>query len=299
MGEEWIGAYEEALLNGINGKEWTAPGFISYAAARYISSDSIEISWYPNVFDRFHEIRIHLPRSGFVCCVGCRNYDEKPRVFVKDDWLTDIHKRTNSVFAMIDAAGVKAALAVSSISNAQLIDLRTRLDAVAAAQPNIAFVSFADSLLLKSNWSVGQWDDPTKSPYEPERVLRVLPEVADAFRATLDLEVYTVVTQGRNEFYSQELIHISPSHNHISLNSLGIPFAQLQAIEHAARAASKLGEHPRATLYMDDQFFHSLKWKHDYNKNAERKYPYIAPMTAYSCNYIAADILDVLKRLEI
>lgn len=298
MGEEWIGDYEKALLDGLNGKEWTYPGFISYAAARYISADSIELSWYANIHTRFHEMRVHLPRSSFICCVGSENYDEKPRIFVKDDWLTDIHKRTNSVFAIVDADGVKAALTRGAISNGQLVDLRARLDDIAAANPNIAFVSFADSLLLKMNWSFGTWNDPTKAVYEPEQLLRVLPEIARSYQTVLHLQVYAVAAQGRNEFYGDDLMHVSPSKNHISLNSLGIPFAQLQAIEQAARSGVRRGDHAKATLYLDVQLFNSLRWKNTYDKGKERKHPYLAPMIAYGCNYVAVDLITTLERLE-
>jgi len=299
MGEEWLGDYEKTLLDGLNGKEWTAPGFVSYAAARYISADSIELSWYADIYTRFHEVRVHLPRSSFICCVGCQNYDEKPRIFVKDDWLTDIHKRTNSVFAIVDVDGVKAALTRGAISNDQLVELRARLDDLAAANPNIAFVSFADSLLLKMNWSFGMWNDPTKAVYEPEQILHALPEIARVYQTALHLQVYAVATQGRNEFYGDELMHVSPSKNHVSLNSLGIPFAQLQAIEQAARIGVRRREHAKASLYMDDRLFHSLRWKSTYDKGKERRFPYIAPMVAYGCNYVAMDLTATLERLEL
>ena len=158
MDEKWMTDYERALLKGLAGGEWENVGYISYAAVRRAAAEGLELSWYPNVHNRFHEMRIYLPRAHFIACVGCRNYDEKPHIFVKSDWLLDIHLRTNSVFAMVDAIGVKDALAAGSISATKLDGLRDRIDEIAARYSNIAFVSFADSLLIKTNWTVGSWN---------------------------------------------------------------------------------------------------------------------------------------------
>src|SRR5215204_3444269 len=298
MDEKWMVDYECALLNGLAGGEWGAPGFISYAAARRVTADGLELSWYPNVYERFHEMRIHLPRSSFITCVGCRNYDEKPHIFVKSDWLTDLHLRTNSVFVMVEAIGVTKALASGAISTAQLDGLRDRIDDIASRYPDIAFVSFADSLLLKTNWSVGQWDSSVRYNYKPERVIHVLPEIASAYKDALGLSIYAIVTQGRNEFYRDELMHVSPSGNHVSLNSLGLPFAQLQAIEHAVRAAIRVGDHRPAELYLDDHFFHSLKWQYGFEKHKEPIFPYLAPMAHQPCEYVLSSFRRVIDHLQ-
>ena len=39
--------------------------------------------------------------------------------------------------------------------NDNLLKLRSGLDAIASRYPQISFVSFADSVLLKSHWSLG------------------------------------------------------------------------------------------------------------------------------------------------
>ncbi|OAN56775.1 hypothetical protein A6A05_19590 [Magnetospirillum moscoviense] len=78
MDEKWMAAYELALLKGLAGGDWDNPGFISYATARQVTSEGLELSWYPNIRDRFHEMRVHLPRSCFVTCVG-RNLSMNPR----------------------------------------------------------------------------------------------------------------------------------------------------------------------------------------------------------------------------
>jgi hypothetical protein len=298
MDENWMADYERMLLKGLAGGEWDNPGFISRAAVRRVMTDGLELSWYPNTRDRFHEMRIILPRSSFIICVGCSSYDEKPHIFVKSEWLIDLHLRTNSVFAMVDAIGVKKALIAGEISTAQLDDLRDRIDSIALRHPDIAFVSFADSLLLKANWSVGQWDSLVKYTYEPERIIRVLPEIAAVYQDTLGLSVYAIITQGRNEFYRDELMHVSSAGNHISLNSLGLPFAQLQAIEQAARGAIKAGKHGPAELYMDDHFFHSLKWQYGFEKHKEPVYTYSAPMADHPCEYVLSSFRRAIDHLR-
>ena len=102
--------WESAMVDFFGGDEYKYIGYISYAAARKVGTDSIEISWYPNIMDRFHEVSILLPRSKIISCVDCPSYDEKPRIFVDSAWLSNLHLRPYSAFALIDAIGVKLAL---------------------------------------------------------------------------------------------------------------------------------------------------------------------------------------------
>lgn len=299
MDEEWMSDYEKALLEGLAGGEWDySVGYISDAVARHVTPEGLELSWYPNRLTRFHEMRVNLPRPAFLTCVGCAAYGEKPRIFVKSDWLLDIHLRTNSAFAMVDAIGVKEALAAGRITASLLDVLRNRIDDVASRHTDIAFVSFADSLLLKTNWSVGCVGSSVTYTYNPERIIRVLPEIAQCFLDVLGLHIYSVVTQGRNEFYRDELLHVSSAGNHLSLNSLGVPFAQLQAIENAARAAIRNKVHSPCGLYVDSQFFYSLKFRLKYERHREAAFPYDAPMTGFPCKYVACRLDSVLDNLD-
>jgi hypothetical protein len=280
MDEKWMAEYEKALVKSVDetGESAYSVGYYSAAVARAIGPDSIELSWYPNTYDRFHQMRILLPRSAFITCAGSWQYDYKPVMFVRGDWLTNLYLRSHSVFALVDAINVKKALSSGTLTRPKLIELRDRIDTIAAANPTVAFISWADSLLLKSNYSVGQYDSPVKYTYEPEKILRLLPDIKEAYRDVLGLGIYAVITQGSNEYYDDDLLHISGSGNHISFNSLGLPFAQTQAIEHQARLASKKGIHPPADAYLDETFYHSLRFKDGFEKNAESKFPYDAPM---------------------
>ena len=55
------------------------------------------------------------------------------------------------------------------------------------------------------------------STYDPEKIIRLLPEIRDAYRNTIEMEIYAVIAQGINEYYDDKLLHISG--NHVSLNS--------------------------------------------------------------------------------
>jgi hypothetical protein len=93
-------------------------------------------------------------------------------------------------------------------------------------------------------------------------------------------------------------MHVSDSGNHVSLNSLGLPFAQIQAIDAAVRSAVRAGDHGPSELYMDDRFFHSLKWQYGFEKNAEPSFPYLAPMSVEPCHYVPISIQRVLENLQ-
>ena len=116
--ECFIIEYEKAMLEFFDGGEGRCVGYVSDVAARKINESSIELAWYANINDRFHEVSITLPRDQFVTCVGSWQTDEKPRIFVKSQWLENIYLRSYSVFALIDAAYFNKALEKGEISRA-------------------------------------------------------------------------------------------------------------------------------------------------------------------------------------
>jgi len=300
MDVKWITEYEAALVASVSetGDSAYTVGCYSHAAARAIGTDFIELSWYPNTHDRFHEVRITLPRSAFLTCVASWQYDYDPVIFVDGDWLTNQHLRSHSVFALVDAINVKRALSSGALTHPKLIELRGRIDTIAAANSSVAFMSFADSLLLKSNYSVGQYDSAVRYTYKPERILRLLPDIRTAYREVLGLNIYAIVTQGNNEYYDDELLHIAASRNHISFNSLGLPFAQTQAIEHAARDAIKAARHEPADAYLDETFYHSVRFRLGFDKHAVPKFRYDAPMATGSTFYFPVSFSLLADNLE-
>ena len=73
---------------------------------------------------------------------------------------------------------------------------------------DVWFISFADSLLLKSNWTVGHFESSVKYTYRPEIFFKLFAELRALYREELSLEVYASLTQGSNEYYD-EMSHTS------------------------------------------------------------------------------------------
>lgn len=298
MDEKWIPEWEKNYLDFFDGGEFRNVGYISYAAVRSATLDALEISFYPNIMDRFHEVSVVLPRDAFVLCIDVDDYDEKPHIFVKSEWLESLHKRPYSAFALIDAIGVKKSITTGQLTGGKLVSLRNRIDEIAEANPGVAFVSFADSLLLKANWFVGSYDSDINYSYEPEALIRLMPQIAEAYANELNMSIYATITQGANEYGDTALTHRSTTGAHISLNSLGLPFAQLLAIDEAARHAIRSGSHGAHELYVDDMFFHSLRFKYGFEKHDQPSAPYTAPMSTAPGRYYCTSVESILANLE-
>ena len=298
MDEKWLRPWERSYLKFFDGKEFKNVGYISYAAVRKAGPEALELSWYPNIFDRFHEVSVLLPKSAFVACVDVHEYDEKPHIFVRSDWLTDLHLRPYSAFALIDAIGVKHALMAGKLPGDLLVQLRSRIDKIADTTPEVAFVSFADSLLLKTNWFVGQYDSEINYSYNPESIVKLIPPIAAAYREVLGMQIYAVLTQGVNEYGDTSLIHRSPLGNHLSLNSLGLPFAQLLSIDEAVRQAIRKGKHGPFELYIDDLFFHSIRFRYGFDKHAQPNAAYQPPMSSTQAKYYCTSSDIILDNLN-
>ena len=128
--------------------------------------------------------------------------------------------------------------------------------------------------------------------------LRIIEKIQGIYRDVLGLEIYAVLTQGSNEYYDESLLHISPTRNHICLNSLGLPFAELLAIEGAAKTALRNKAHPPAEIYMDEQYYHSLKFKYEFDKNNKPKNVYRAIMKTEDPYYFYSSLGVLLSNLE-
>jgi hypothetical protein len=159
---------------------------------------------------------------------------------------------------------------------------------------NISFISFADSLLLKSNWAVGHHQSELKYDYEPEVFINLAKELSGIYQECLGLKVYAVIAQGDND----NLLHISETKNHVSLNSLGIPFAQIIEIEGVARQALKDGIHEPSDLYMDERYYRSLKLKNEFKKNEQPNNTYESKMIEDRCRYYYNGFDVILNNLK-
>jgi hypothetical protein len=300
MDEIWMADYEREWVQLFDGNQADpyVVGYVTRVSARSAGDGWVELSWYVNINDRFHEVPLFLPEDCIVACVEVPSYGEDLHIFVRSAWLTDIHEKPLATFALVDAAGVKALLQRGQLPTASLQALRTRIDAIAEKYPQLAFVSFADSLLVKQVWFVGHVGSSIRYTYSPEALLPAISELQGAINDVLGLDAYTVVTQGMNAYDDQAPLHVSARRNHISLNSLGVPFAQLMAIESAARNAVHESTHLRSELYMDALLLRSLKLNDPFRRSLPL-WPYRSPMTgAPGATYVATSLQAILDNLD-
>lgn len=282
---KWMEQYEEFLLKIIHGGDDEPVGYVSPVAARSINSHDIDLTWYANVYDRWHEISVTLPKDQIVMCVECWNYSEKPHLFVKSEWINHLHLKQYSIFCLIDAIDVKQAISERRLSRSNLIYIQRAIDELAAINPSVSFISFADSILLKSNWTVGMFDSSIKYTYNPGYFINLACDIDKIFLDCANLHTYAIIAQGSNEFDIDSLLHISPSNNHVSLNSLGGPFAKLLEIDYEIRIAIKNGAHSKSDFYLDAQYYHSLSFRQGIEKNDRISYQYKSKFSPSPSNY--------------
>ena len=199
MDEIYLDDWEAEQVRRIGGELSVSPSAAGYVTPVHISgvtSAGADLSWYPNSHDRFHEVKTFLPANAFVFCAVTDDSDERPRLFVKSDWLDKLHVRSNSIFALVDAVDMTNAIRSGSITRDKVIGLRDGLDEVATRNPLISFISFADSLLLKTNWTAGMVNSGVTYTYAPEHLLVLFQELQKLYRATLGLDIYAVLAQG-------------------------------------------------------------------------------------------------------
>lgn len=301
MSDRWIEKYHRYLERVFSRQQTTHPGYVSGVSANGLRCDLLDLTWFPNYFTRFHRVEITLPRSQFVRCVGSWQWDEDPHIFVKESWLEDLYIRPHCVFGLIDAIGIKQAMASERVDRSKLMRLRAALDDVCAAYPNTQFISFADTLMLKRTYTVGHFRSKVRYTYEPEDIVALFATVNELYRSVLGLETYAIVTEGNNEFYIDSPIHRSDFGNHLSLNSFGAPFAQLLTIERTVADELRSGAHPPKQIYMDEDFFLSLHIAFEHSEWRQQQCPraaYRDPLTRRERLYYMADREELASRLR-
>ncbi len=283
--EKFMAEYDRLFVEfRAGGGKWGHVEYVVPVAARKVTATNIELTWFVDISRRYHAVEVTLPRDQVVRCVAVDKYDENPVVFVKAGWLEDMFKRVNSVFCYVDAVGVRDAIGGGLSFREKLPELREAIDRIAASHPQVAFLSFADSVVLKSNWTTGFFKTNWMK-YDPETILRAFVAVRTAYKAVTGLDVYGVFTQGANEFSDEKLMHVATSGNHVCMNSFGGPFADLKAIEETARRAIREKAHEPSELYLDLRFYHSLE------RNAPmhpRRFAYRSVITGVESQYVCA-----------
>jgi hypothetical protein len=297
--ERDMAAHEKAMLDSFEKKEWKPAGPVSFVAARHVAQDTVELDMFVNIYDRYHRVSVSLPRSHIRCCVGSSAWDEKPSIFVDGDWLERIHCRVKCVFGLIDADGIRSALRRGLDMGSHLEELRVAIDEVAARFPQVLFLSFADSVVLKSQWTSGYYKKKFRYSYDPESMLVIFGEIRKLFQRILGCRVYGVFTQGDNLYHDTSLHHISKAGNHVCLNSLGAPFADLKAIEDAARKRIRTNEHGKHDLYLDESFMFSLKLHGGGDLRVRPRHGYTQTLSGVQALYVCASYEEVARPMSV
>jgi hypothetical protein len=231
-----------------------------FCAVHRRSEDSCELSFEINIRDRWHDgVRV-LSRSAVVLCINWPNYGKRPYLVVEQKWLDELSESRFSIYALVDVIGVKRLVAKTGrIDRKPLDSLRLRIDQVASKNREYAFLSFADNVLIRRDWTADQ--AKYEGTYEPEKTLDIISEVFDAIHAAFGLPAYAVVSQGAN-WVTDEAGSTAPKEpNHIVFGSLGAPFVELFEIERAVRTQVSAGGHAQAQLYLAGPFAKSLRFK--------------------------------------
>jgi len=221
---------------------------------------AIDLELQVNVRDRGHCAVRTLPKSKLIAHVRFLDRDGHPYLVVDQKWFDDLQRSAFSIYGLVDVAGMKKYLSQSgSVPDGTITSLRERIDRVAAENQHCAFISLADSMVVKTNWSAGAGG--YEATYQPEKFIALLGTVSEVFASVFGMPAYAVATQGSNQCGDGTLIHVSKEGNHVLIPSLATPFAELFEIERAARSATKLRIHRPSPLYLSKSLFQSLRFK--------------------------------------
>jgi hypothetical protein len=100
MDEVWAKDREAAWIDVFEGRgsEPYDVGYVLYCSAVGVGEAEIELEWFADTSTRFHAVRILLPKSAFVVCMLAHEYEKRPTLFVKSDWLSDIYVRRQNIW---------------------------------------------------------------------------------------------------------------------------------------------------------------------------------------------------------
>jgi hypothetical protein len=222
--------------------------------------NAIDLEIQVNVRDRGHCAVRTLLKSQLIAHVRFLDRDGHPYLVVDQSWIDELQRSAFSIYGLVDVAGMREYLSKSgTLSSAQLVQLREGIDLIAARNRHCALISFADNILVKSNWSTGT--EGYESTYQPERFIALLQELCQVFTSVLGLAAYAVAAQGANQCSDEELLHVSKEKNHVFFPSLATPFVEVFEIEKAARKGVGSGRHQKSNLYLSKGLFQSLRFK--------------------------------------
>ncbi len=247
---------------------------------------------------RFHGVLRRLAHKDFVACLYFREYSKRPYIVVSDDWISQIEKNHSSIFAMIDTIGMREFLAnEGKVSKERYFLLSEKVDQIADSNKDCVFLSFADSVLIKTNWEAA--DEKYIETYQPERFIGIVNLIQFAILEALSLKSYAVVSQGVNYIESSDLVRPSGVVNHFSIPSISGPFAEIFAIDDTVRKNIKNGTHNPKSLYLSEALVLSLKTKNGTANGKFEYFDYVPKGLSFWWNrYVPTDFENLRQLVE-
>lgn len=206
--------------------------------------------------------------------------DGETYVVIKQDCYDELWKRYSVSFAYIDFIGTKEIFRQSSSELIKLLErIQSTIDVYANSHPEIAIISFADSLILKTAWSYYK-----KLSYSPEEFLKNVLDLRNKLHYKYGIGSYVIVTQGHNLVNSGNLLHRNSKGNHIGLLSVGPPFASLFGIDSVVK---DLSDTDKRSFYLDKLFYDSLNDKSFLDGSTLKNQLFVCPFLKTTNKFIA------------
>ncbi|MDR3477010.1 MAG: hypothetical protein P4M14_03135 [Gammaproteobacteria bacterium] len=276
--QRWIAFFKDQNKNPYT-------GYVSKSIiVNKIRSSNLQLSiflTYSN--DRFHEMSFELPKSEYIQCL--EHQDSKyPCVFVKDTWFKKFLETKYCCYGLIDEVDFKETYLINPDLNDYSLKRKSGIEKIANEYPQISFVIFSDSVLLKLPWSLDQYE----ATYTPELMVGIFKEIKDFYKRKLHCECYGIFIQGVNYTSTNDLISVGKNNNCIDLNCSGSAFANLFSIDATIKLNIKNKQHKKSQIYFDEKFLISLKINPE-KKEKLHKYlfPYYSSLYRSYENYVS------------
>lgn len=232
-------------------------------------NDYLNVSFMINQSDRFHQCSHKLPKSKIVKSIHYSEFQKRPFLVVSDDWFQHSWEASYSAFALVDAIGVKEHIKKhGSIDSKKLKNFNKSVRKLSFRHPDYLFLTFADSTIVKAKWRRAAVTGYVEE-YNPEKLLDIANKVSILYKQEMGFSSYIVATQGLLDDSSEKHYNRSLIGNHVSVGSLGTPFANLYEIEKAVRVKIRAKEMAPHQLYLSEDFYLSLRLNYKEKKNVD------------------------------
>lgn len=259
--DEFVKLWEEYFLEG-NAECIHPNNHISYKVG-YIqksNSNSLEVNIGVNTSSRFHGVSRILPKARITGCIEFTSIGDNPYLIVDESWFKEIYKSIFSTYALIDAVGMRKLLECEGeIEERKILEFNKELNKISRVNKDLFFFAYADSVLIKANWSANKND--YENTFNPECFLLVVKKVSDIFKLVFDLDAYSILTQGVNQIKLSSHVELSKENNFVFFNSLGAHFAELFNIEEFVRGNIRNNKHSAKNIYLSKSLFLTMNLK--------------------------------------